>query len=93
MVLRRDGFGGSRYYPENSEISIICSYEDTVHRYVILQYMDLPFSYRQINRDGLYLLEEEVIDFLYKEIETIDAGYYDDELTALEIKKLMHVTK
>ncbi|MBX0358660.1 hypothetical protein [Halobacillus sp. Nhm2S1] len=93
MVLKRDGFGGSRYYPEDSELSILCTYEDQGHTFVIIQYLDLPFSYRLINRDGLFLLEEELYDFLYKQIEEIDAGIYEDVELAKEIIALMAAEK
>ncbi|GEN52131.1 hypothetical protein [Halobacillus faecis] len=93
MVLKRDGFGGSRYYPEDSELSILCTYEDQGHTFVIIQYLDLPFSYRLINRDGLFLLEEELYDFLNKQIEEIDAGIYEDFKLAKEIIELMTAEK
>ncbi|REJ10525.1 hypothetical protein [Halobacillus trueperi] len=89
MVLKRDGFGGSRYYPENSELSILCTYEDQGNTFVIIQYLDLPFSYRLINRDGLFLLEEELSNFLYNQIDEIDEGIYEDINLAKEITELM----
>ncbi|SDO46853.1 hypothetical protein ACJA3J_13855 [Halobacillus sp. SY10] len=89
MVLKRDGFGGSRYYPENSELSILCTYEDQGNTFVIIQYLDLPFSYRLINRDGLFLLEEELSNFLYNQIDEIDEGIYEDVNLAKEITELM----
>ncbi|WP_394217798.1 hypothetical protein [Halobacillus trueperi] len=89
MVLKRDGFGGSRYYPENSELSILCTYKDQGHTFVIIQYLDLPFSYRLINRDGLFLLEEELLNFLCNQLDEIDAGIYEDVTLAKEITELM----
>ncbi|WLR46318.1 hypothetical protein LC065_12050 [Halobacillus litoralis] len=93
MVLKRDGFGGFRYYPEDSELTILCTYEDQGHTFVIIQYLDLPFSYRLINRDGLFLLEEELFDFLHNEIEDIDAGIYENVHLAKEITELMTTQK
>lgn len=93
MVLTRDGFGGCRYYPENSELSILCTYEDQGHTFVIIQYLDLPFSYRLINRDGIFLLEEELFNFLDNHIDDIDAGIYEDVTLAKEITKLMKTQK
>ncbi|WP_181898625.1 hypothetical protein, partial [Halobacillus trueperi] len=79
----------SRYYPENSELSILCTYEDQGNTFVIIQYLDLPFSYRLINRDGLFLLEEELSNFLYNQIDEIDEGIYEDVNLAKEITELM----
>ncbi|MGP4061768.1 hypothetical protein [Halobacillus sp. H74] len=89
MVLRRDGFGGSRFYPENGEITVLCTYINTGYRYVIIRYLDLPFSYRLINRDGILLLEEQVCEFLLNEVTKIDEGYYDDPQLAKKITALM----
>jgi hypothetical protein len=89
MVLRMDGFGGSRYYPENSELTILCTYKSGGHRYVIVQYLDLPFSYRKVNRDGLCFLEAEIYASLCRELENIDSGFYDDDELALKIQQQM----
>ncbi|ELK44953.1 hypothetical protein QRD89_11430 [Halobacillus sp. ACCC02827] len=89
MVLRRDGFGGTRYYPENSEIHILCTYMETGHRYIIIHYLDLPFSYRQLNRDGLLFLEEHIYTCLLPELDRIDEGFYDDMSMAEEIVRMM----
>ncbi|SFJ22948.1 hypothetical protein SAMN04487936_101387 [Halobacillus dabanensis] len=89
MVLRMDGFGGTRYYPENSELTIVCTYKSIGHRYVIVQYLDLPFSYRKVNRDGLCFLEPKLYDFLCSELERIDSGFYDDDELALKIIQKM----
>ncbi|WP_281658220.1 hypothetical protein [Halobacillus sp. Cin3] len=89
MVLMNDGFGGTRYYPENSEMSVLCSYFDQGHRYVIIQYLDLPFSYRLINLDGLAFVDKEAHDFLKEELFSIDEGVYDNAELAGQIKQLM----
>lgn len=93
MVLRMDGFGGSRYYPENSDITILCTYKSTGHRYVIVQYLDLPFSYRKVNRDALCFLEADLYAFLCSDLESIDAGFYDNDELALNIKQKMCLQK
>ncbi|WP_226582891.1 hypothetical protein [Halobacillus litoralis] len=92
MVLLSDGFGGSRYYPENSEIAVLCTYMNYNHRCIIIHYLDLPLSYRLINRDGLEFIkkEEEVLyHYLAAELDRIDNGIYDNEALANEIIKLM----
>lgn len=89
MVLRRDGFGGERFYPVDSEISVLCTYIEKGHRYIIIRYLDLPFSYRLVNRDAICLMEEHVYQYLLPELESIDQGLYDDEGLAHEIKHLM----
>ncbi|CDQ17882.1 hypothetical protein SAMN05192559_102325 [Halobacillus karajensis] len=93
MVLRRDGFGGSKYYPQNSELSIICTYENAGQTYIIVQYLDLPFCYRLVNRDGLLLLEEPVYNFLLKEMDKIDAGVYTNYTLSMKICNLMKQQK
>ncbi|WP_139205782.1 hypothetical protein [Halobacillus alkaliphilus] len=89
MVYRRDGFGGSRFYPEDGEIEILCTFVETGHRYVILQYLELPFSYRLIKRHGVHLLDDKAHLSLIPYLNAIDQGVYDNPILAHDIHKLM----
>lgn len=90
LLFRRNGFGSSGYFPSQSEIFIRCTYVKKGHRFIIIQYMDLPLGYRLIHRHCLFLIEEELYHQLQPYLQYIDEGVYDNNETARHIHKLMH---
>ncbi|ARI77111.1 hypothetical protein [Halobacillus mangrovi] len=82
MIYRRDGMGGYRYYPEQSELMIYCTFVDMGHRYIIIQYLDLPFCFRVVKREGIELLDEQTHHCLLPFIDLIDQGQFDNQETA-----------
>lgn len=86
LIRRRNGFGGYSYYPKNCEFNIVCTYLHNGHRFVIIQYPDLPFCYRLFNRLGIFLLEQPLRESLQSYLEAIDQGFYDD----VELAKHIH---
>ncbi|KHE67003.1 hypothetical protein [Halobacillus sp. BBL2006] len=89
MIYRRDGMGGSRYYPAQSEIMIYCTFVHSGHRYIILRYLDLPFCFRVIKRKGLDYLDNQVLDCLLPYLDRIDEGQYDDDYLAKSVQPHM----
>ncbi|MCA0970141.1 hypothetical protein LCM20_06050 [Halobacillus litoralis] len=89
LVRRRNGFGGYSFYPSECEINLVCTFKSDGHRYVIIQYPDLPFCYRLFNRMGVFLLEQPLRQLLDPYIHAIDQGFYDDRQLAEHIHKWM----
>lgn len=86
LTRRRNGFGGYSYYPKQHEFSLVCTYKESGHRYIIIQYPALPFCYRLFNRLGIYLLEQPLHQLLDPYLDAIDQGFYDD----LELAEYIH---
>ncbi|MBH0229815.1 hypothetical protein [Halobacillus yeomjeoni] len=89
LVYRRDGLGGGRFYPMNSDIKITCTYMCSGHRYIIIQYLDLPFCYRIVKRDGVELIDDQAYKHLSPYLNDIDRGVYDNEKTAETITEII----
>ncbi|WP_079479776.1 hypothetical protein [Halobacillus salinus] len=89
LIRRRNGFGGYSYYPSECDFNLVCTYQHSGHRFVIIQYPELPFCYRLFNRLGIFLLELPLQKLLHPYLKAIDKGFYDDPELAHHIHTWM----